>query len=97
MISRHALETMDFKLWPDSLNKGLDNASVFKLAREGGFWYQQLKPGKMPLVFDVKSEENIWKFNHLNGVEYDVNKLLAKLSPEEVQDINELWATYAGE
>lgn len=97
MISRHALETMDFKLWPDAINRGLDNASVFKLAREGGFWYQQLKPGPVPLVFDVKSEENIWKFNHLTGVEYDVKRLLERLSREEVSDIEELWAEYAGE
>lgn len=95
MISRHAIETMDFKLWPDNYNKGLDNASVFKLAREGGFWYQQLKPGPVPLVFDVKSEENIWKFNHLHGVEYDVNILLDKLSDAEFVAIKDMWSVYA--
>lgn len=95
MISRAALEAMDFKIWPDALNRGLDNASVFKLAREGGFWYRQLKPGAVPLVFDIKSEENIWKFNHLHGVEYDVNKLLERLSAEEVSTIKEMWAAYA--
>lgn len=95
MISRHALETMEFKLWPDAINRGLDNASVFKLAREGGFWYQQLKPGELPLVFDVKSDQNIWKFNHLDGVEFDVNRLLKKLSAPEVEMIKELWAAYA--
>lgn len=94
MISRHALETMEFKLWPDDYNKGLDNASVFKMAR-GGFWYQQLKPGPVPLVFDIKSEENIWKFNHLTGVEYDVNRLLERLSADEVGAIKDLWAAYA--
>lgn len=97
MISRHALEVMDFKIWPDGLNRGLDNASVFKLAREGGFWYKQLKPGQVPLVFDVKSQDNIWPFNHLIGCEYDVNRLLDRISIEEVNAIKELWAVYAEE
>lgn len=97
MLSRHALEVMDFKIWPDALNRGLDNASVFKLAREGGFWYKQLKPGLVPLVFDIKSQDNIWPFNHLTGCEYDVNRLLDRISTEEVNAIKDLWAVYAEE
>ena len=95
MISRAALEAMDFKIWPDDINKGLDNKSVFKLAREGGFWYQQLRPGSIPLVFDIKSAENIWPFNHLLGVDFDVNRLLAKMSVEEVDALKDLWSVYA--
>lgn len=95
MISRTALEAMNWKIWPDHLNKGLDNASVFKLAREGGFWYQQIKPGDVPLVFDVKSDVNIWPFNHLIGKEYDVNRLLERLSESEVEAIKNLWLAYA--
>lgn len=94
MISRAALQAMDFKIWPDEYNKGLDNASVRKLAM-GGFWYQQVKKREIPMVFDIKSEENIWKFDHLAGVEFDVNRLLEKLSEEEVGVIRELWAQYA--
>lgn len=95
MISRAALEKMEFKIWPDDYSKGLDNASVRRLAINGGFFYQQLKPGPVPLVVDIKSEENIWKFNHLTGVEYDVNRILEKLSAEEVSAIKDLWAVYA--
>lgn len=95
MISRTALEAMNWRIWPDNLNKGLDNASVFKIAREGGFWYQQIKSGEVPLVFDVKSDVNIWPFNHLIGKDYDVNQLLERLSESEVDAIKNLWSVYA--
>jgi hypothetical protein len=94
MISRAALQQMEWKIWPDELSKGLDNASVRKLAM-GGFWYQQVKKKELPLVFDIKSEVNIWAFNHLDGVEFDVNRLLEKLSADEVGVIKDLWAVYA--
>jgi hypothetical protein len=95
MISRAALEKLNWNIWPDTQSKGLDNASVFKLATKGGFFYQQLKPGSVPLVVDLKSEVNIWPFNHLLGVAYDVEKILERLSNEEVEAIKELWASYA--
>lgn len=90
MISRRALEAVDWKLWPDDINKGLDNKSIFRLA-SAGFFYQQLRPVGIPMVFDVKSETNIWPFNHLLGVDYDVNRLLERLSDDEVATIKELW------
>jgi hypothetical protein len=92
MISRAALDKMDFKLWADDFNRGLDNDSVRRLSKKGGFIYQQLKPGPIPLVVDVKSEVNIWPFNHLTGVEFDVNRILEKLSDEEVEGIKNLWS-----
>jgi hypothetical protein len=94
MISRAALEAMEFKIWPDDRMKGLDNASVMKMAM-GGFWYKQVKPAEIPMVVDVKSEVNIWPFNHLVGVEFDVNRILERLSEEEVSAIKELWAVHA--
>lgn len=95
MISRVALEKMNWTIWPDKQNKGLDNASVLKLATQGGFFYQQLKPGSVPLVIDIKSEVNIWPFNHLLGVKYDAERILERLSEDEVETIKELWAEYA--
>lgn len=95
MISRNALEAMEWKIWPDEKSKGLDNASVFNMARVGGFFYQQLRPGQVPLVVDIKSEVNIWPFNHLTGVEYDPNRILERLSEKEVSVIKEMWAEYA--
>lgn len=97
MISREALEKMEFKIWPDDISKGLDNRSVFSLAREGGFWYQQVKRREYPLVFDIKSDVNIWPFDHLLGQEFDVNKILERLSEEEVTAIKELWTLHAEE
>jgi hypothetical protein len=61
----------------------------------GGFWYKQVKPAEIPMVVDVKSEVNIWPFNHLVGVEFDVNRILERLSEEEVSAIKELWAVHA--
>jgi hypothetical protein len=90
MISRAALQAMEFRIWPDDISRGLDNASVRKMAM-GGHWYQQVKKRDIPLVFDIKSDENIWKFNHVDGIEFDVNRLLEKLSVEEVDAIKELW------
>ena len=43
----------------------------------------------------VKSEVNIWPFNHLIGRPYDVNVLLDRLSDTEVDTINDLWVSIA--
>lgn len=94
MISREALEKMEFRIWPDGFSKGLDNASVMNLARNG-YWYKMIKPGEFPMVFDIKSEVNIWPYNHSIGVEYDPEILLSKISAEEVSVVKELWAMYA--
>lgn len=88
MISRKALEAMNFSLWKDNIDKGLDNRSVINLYQKG-FKYWQIPPSEMPLVIDVKSKENIWKFNHLLGVEYDMNLILEKLSEPEIKLLNE--------
>jgi hypothetical protein len=90
MISRKALEAMDFVLWPDKLNKGLDNQSVFSLYKKG-FKYWQVPDSNIPLVIDVKSETNIWKFNHLLGEPFDLNILLEKLSLKEIEHLKQCW------
>jgi hypothetical protein len=94
MMSRPMLQTMDFKIWPDHLNMGLDNSSISKLAKHG-FFYRQAQPSETPLVMELKSDVNIWPFNHLEGELYDVNLILDKLSAEEVSAIKELHHTYA--
>ena len=82
MISRQAIEKANWVLWTDKLNRGLDNNSVFALQRKG-FNYYKVSPMDFPGVIDVKSNENLWKFNYFLGVEYDINEVLKRISEEE--------------
>lgn len=84
MIHRRLLEAMNWKLWNDNISKGMDNNSVLSLQRKG-FSYTKVKPIDFPCVIDVKSEENIWKFNYFLGQPYDSSEILKRLSPEEVK------------
>jgi len=81
MISRQAIEKANWVLWTDKLNRGLDNNSVFALQRKG-FNYYKVSPMDFPGVIDVKSNENLWKFNYFLGVEYDINEVLKRISEE---------------
>lgn len=92
MISRNALKRMQWRIWADKLSKGLDNNSVFNFNR-AGFVYKQVQPIEFPCVVDLKSRENIWKFNYFLGVEYDVKEILKRISSEEVEMIESLYAT----
>lgn len=82
MISRATLEKAGWKLWKDRLNRSLDNNSVFALVKQG-IKYKQVAPLDFPCVIDVKSQENIWKFNHLLGFEFDFEIIKPKLSEKE--------------
>lgn len=94
MISRRLLENMDFKLWDDQKVRGLDNNSEWHIMKKGvGYW--QLKPGELPMVVDVKSDVNIWGFNHLIGKEYDLNLILDRLSEPEVKTLKSFFECYA--
>lgn len=86
MISRRALERADFTLWKDKQDCGLDNYSLRKLYGYG-FKYWQIPPVDYPLVIDIKSAENIWAFNHLKGVRYDVENVLSRISEPEVNKL----------
>lgn len=92
MISRKALERAGWVLWADRLNRGLDNNSVFALQSKG-FIYQRMKPMDFPGVIDIKSKENIWKFNYFLGVEYDINEILKRISAEEREILESLYVT----
>lgn len=82
MVHRRLLEIMGWNLWKDNLNRGMDNNSVFALQRKG-IKYHRVNPMEFPGVIDVKSKENIWKFNYFLGVEYDVNEILKRISDKE--------------
>jgi len=90
MISRSALEKMKWTLWANSANRGLDQNSVFN-ARRNNINYHLTKPLTYPGVIDVKSRENIWKFNYFLGVEYDLEKVLDKLSVEEKEMLEQCY------
>jgi hypothetical protein len=74
-----------YKLWNDSLNKGLDNNSNFFLARNGVMG-RQIKSVD-PLAIDIKSKENLWPFNKDAGTKYDLTSALKGLSEQETQAI----------
>lgn len=86
VISREYLERVDFKLWRDSISRGMDNNSIFHLAKHG-IGYKQVPSMEVPGVIDLKSEVNIWPFNHLLGVDYNVDNVLNKISEGEVKMI----------
>lgn len=86
MIHRSVLEKANWTLWKNSINRGLDNNSVFNLMRLG-VRYKAISPKEFPGVIDVKSDVNLWKFDYFLGVEYDKILLFEKLSRREVQMI----------
>jgi hypothetical protein len=94
MISRKALELVGWNLWYDHLNRGMDNNSVSALNRKG-IPYFRLSPMEFPGVIDIKSQENIWKFNYFLGVEYDKQNFMDKLSQPEVELLESMYAERA--
>jgi hypothetical protein len=82
MIKRKVLEKMNWKLWADHINKGMDNNSIFSIKHKD-FTYYKVEPMAFPGVVDIKSDVNIWKFNYFLGKSYPIENILDKLSPQE--------------
>lgn len=78
-----------YKLWPDNINKGLDNGSNYFLLKMG-VGYKTVETEK-PLTIDIKSKVNIWPFSESIGTKYDLNEALKGLSQEEQSKIFALW------
>lgn len=85
-MSRRLLEDMNWNIWDNNLQRGLDNNSTLRIGTKGYTFYK-VPPMDVPGVIDVKSQENLWKFNYFLGEEYDINLLFAKLSESEVNKI----------
>lgn len=83
-IQRKVIEKMG-TLWKDHLTHGLDNSSTFAMARYG-FMERRIQ-AKKPLVIDIKSEVNIWKFKEFLGTDYPLEDALNGLSEEEINAI----------
>lgn len=90
MISRRVLEDMNWTIWTKSANRGLDQNSLFNIRRHK-VAYKMTTPLKWPGVIDVKTRENIWKFNYFLGKPYDLNEVLDKLSVEEKELLEECY------
>jgi len=85
VISKDLLEKMEYQIWASGLNRGLDNNSVLNIKQKTDVDYVKVSPMDEPGIIDVKSEENIWKFNYFLGVPYDINKIYANLSSQEIE------------
>lgn len=75
-------------LWPEKLNKGLDNASHFALARKGVFSKKVMV--NKPLAVDLKSDVNIWSFDSIQGGNISFDEAVEGLSAEEINAIKAL-------
>ena len=96
-ISRRAVEkTVDrglVHLWPDGLNRGLDNGSSQTLLKHGVM--PKSYRSSEPLAMSLKSDCNIWKFKDFRaaGEPYDFAKAISGLSYDEVCAIKSLHVT----
>jgi len=73
VIARSLLENMP-KVWPDAINKGLDNASEKAITDFHGFDKVRVKPvnfSQLPYVIDIKTEHNIHSFQDVPGDQVD--------------------------
>lgn len=64
-ISRKAIEKLKGKLYRPELNKALDNTMMDVMINTG--FYPTIVKYEGQLVFDVKSEVNIWPFEHFKN------------------------------
>ncbi len=71
---------VDVHLW-DMINRGLDNNSAGRIMRKG-YKFEAIETPEVMLA-DIKSDENIWGFNHEIGEKKDFSSFLEKLSPKE--------------
>jgi hypothetical protein len=92
-ISKKALEKVNYTLWPEKQSRGMDNRSVMRMHKEE-IKYWTIPAAEFPCVIDIKSQVNIWPFNYLLGVEYDINEIFSRISAEEVNAIKCLPQVY---
>jgi hypothetical protein len=91
IISRDVLELANWKLWDDNISRGLDNNSVARLEKLG-VEFLQMPPEDYPRVVDVKGKENLWAFNHLHGIEYNIENITKRLSEPEIEQLGKCLA-----
>lgn len=79
-ISRRAVESLG-KLWSDGQNIGMDNHSEMNMAING--FLMKRFSSTDPVAIDIKGVENLWPFNYLDGVKYNLDEALKGLSEQE--------------
>lgn len=77
-----------YHLWKDSINQGLDNNSNYFLMEKG--CPLRHVDTKEPLGMDIKSSENIWKYNPDLGASLDAKEFLSHCSEAEREKLEEL-------
>lgn len=82
-LRRDVLEAGD--IWHNNKSLGLDKNSHFNISRRG-FLGKRVKT-EGPLIVDLKSELNIWRYNPLVGKKYPLSGALNGLSEEEINAI----------
>jgi hypothetical protein len=88
-IKKDLLVNLKWNIWTDELNRGLDNDSIRRIEKNG-YKFHKVDSMDVPGLIDIKSNENIWKFNYFLGQEYDINNILSKLSSVEISKLNSL-------
>lgn len=82
-----------YHLWRDSINQGLDqNSSYFLMQRGVPLRHIMVKE---PFGMDIKSAENIWKYNENIGKPYAAEDFLQHVSELERGKLGELIKVYA--
>ena len=86
-ISRSLLDRMNWKLWPDGLENGLDGAMWERVQQTTEPKIVQLKDCKKEglVGMDIKTGSNLWSFDHIKENlihhEVDAGKVLRKYFP----------------
>lgn len=86
-IRKDVLKQLDFKIWPEGMQRGLDTNSDVNLIKIG-YRCEILDTNKFPFVIDIKTDENLWGFDQINGtaVDYDfVTAYLPEVCEESLQ------------
>lgn len=84
------LEGPTYKLWQDEQQCKLDGVSDYACYK-AGFNCQQIKT-LVPLVLDIKSHQNLWKYNPEAGTDMDLADAMDGLSKKEINGIKKLIA-----
>jgi len=86
-LSRNIVEKC-FPLWPENVEYGLDGKSNLKMIHAGA----TNKAYNLNGVYDMKSEQNIWNYDSLEGTEVEVDY---NIIPEYASDWRTRRANYA--
>lgn len=81
MFKRSVFDKTGSKIWPDEINRSMDNSST-KFMFTKGVFHKNI-PVERPLVVDVKSDTNIWPFNPDVGEAYNLEEAMEGLSEQE--------------